>query len=36
VMKTTKLVTDRVDCVVVEPSYGRFFGRFRGINYRDV
>jgi hypothetical protein len=27
---------DRVDFVVVGPSYGRFFGRFRGINYRDV
>jgi len=26
---------DRVDFVVVEPSYGRFFGRFRRINYRD-
>jgi hypothetical protein len=35
-MKTTTLVTDRVDCVVVGPSYGRFFGRFRRINYRDI
>jgi len=26
---------DRVDFVVVGPSYGRFFGRFRRINYRD-
>jgi hypothetical protein len=26
---------DRVDFVVVGPSYAWFFGRFRRINYRD-